>query len=152
MALLGAPVTLWTWLDPIVTCSLAAIIAIIICVVDAICYKQTNSQVTHLLASDGKITTSHHMMPSANDEHGFVASLLDSAVDDDDGIMRQLHPASMVFPWGLCLEVAKAKRHWFQKNHTHLGWVLRNECSERDFRRLCRAVILVRKDMPSRKN
>lgn len=57
----------------------------------------------------------------------------------------QLHGASQLFPWGICLEMARVKQKWSDKDHAHFCWVLKNECSERDYRRLCRAVIYVRK-------
>lgn len=57
----------------------------------------------------------------------------------------QLHGASQLYPWGIALEMTRAKRKWSDKGYAHFCWVLKNECSERDYRRLCRAVIYVRK-------
>lgn len=57
----------------------------------------------------------------------------------------QLHGSSQLFPWGICLEMTRVKQKWSNKDHAHFCWVLKNECSERDYRRLCRAVIYVRK-------
>ena len=57
----------------------------------------------------------------------------------------QLHGASQLFPWGISLEMTRVKQKWSDKDHAHFCWVLKNECSERDYRRLCRAVIYVRK-------
>jgi hypothetical protein len=142
MALLGAPDTVWTWVNRETTIVAIVLVTLVAIVLDAICYKQTSADITYLLSSDGKICTSKNSsQESQAQQNGAVQNAL-----------QQLHHTSMVLPWGLCLEVASVKRYWFQKNHTHLGWVLRNECSERDYRRLCRAVILARKEMPSRKN
>jgi hypothetical protein len=141
MAVLGAPVTVWTWVSRETTIVTLALVTFLVIVLDAICYKQTPAFITYLLSSDGKICESNtSSQESQSAQNGAVQNAL-----------QQLHHTSMVLPWGLCLEVASVKRYWFQKNHTHFGWVLRNECSERDYRRLCRAVILVRKEMPSRK-
>ncbi len=62
----------------------------------------------------------------------------------------QIHSSSQVFPWGICLEVVSVKRRWFDKDHSHLAWVLKNECSEADYRRLARAVIFASKGTSSR--
>ena len=61
------------------------------------------------------------------------------------GDIFQLHGASQLFPWGMSLEMTRVKRKWSDKGYAHFCWVLKNECSERDYRRLCRAVIYVRK-------
>lgn len=57
----------------------------------------------------------------------------------------QLHGASQLLPWGMCLEMTRVKQKWSDKGYAHFCWVLKNECSERDYRRLCRAIIYVRK-------
>lgn len=142
MAVLGAPDTVWTWVNRETTIVALVLVTFLVIVLDAICYKQTPAYIAYLLSTDGKICKSNTCSQQPQ-------TAQNSAVQD---AFQQLHHTSMVLPWGLCLEVARVKRYWFQKNHTHFGWVLRNECSERDYRRLCRAVILVRKEMPSRKN
>lgn len=58
----------------------------------------------------------------------------------------QIHASSQLFPWGLNLNVATVSHKRFRKNYAHFGWVLKNECSQADYRRLCRAIILAKKE------
>ncbi|WP_232369570.1 MULTISPECIES: hypothetical protein [unclassified Alteromonas] len=63
-----------------------------------------------------------------------------------DNIPMQIHSSSQMFVWGLCIEVASVKYRWFDRSHTHFAWVLKNECSEADYRRLSRAIIFAKKE------
>lgn len=52
-----------------------------------------------------------------------------------------LHKSSLLLPWGLTLNVERTARKWYQPYYEHVRWVLKGECSEADYRRLCRAII-----------
>jgi len=63
-----------------------------------------------------------------------------------DGTSMSIHHSSQLFTWGLCVNVLRQKRRWFEKDHSHLAWILKGECCEADYyRRLARAIILARK-------
>ena len=65
-----------------------------------------------------------------------------------DGTSMNIHHSSQLFTWGLCINVPRQKRRWFEKDHSHLAWILKGECCEADYRRLARAIILARKATP----
>lgn len=73
------------------------------------------------------------------------------AFDSSTTVPMQIHSASQVYPWGICIQVARVKRRLIDKGHAHFTWVLKNECSEANYRRLARAVIFVSKGTSSRK-
>ncbi|AXT40834.1 hypothetical protein D1814_14255 [Alteromonas sp. BL110] len=65
-----------------------------------------------------------------------------------DGTAMKIHQSSQLFTWGMCINVLRHKRRWFQNDHNHLTWVLKGECCEADYRRLARAIIFARKATP----
>ncbi|TKB03003.1 hypothetical protein E5672_11400 [Alteromonas portus] len=65
-----------------------------------------------------------------------------------DGTSMNIHHSSQLFTWGLCINVPRQKLRWFEKDHSHLAWILKGECCEADYRRLARAIILARKATP----
>lgn len=52
-----------------------------------------------------------------------------------------LHSASKLLPWGLAISAERASTAWYQTSHKHVRWVLKGECNDVDYRRLCRAII-----------
>ncbi|WP_233095205.1 hypothetical protein [Alteromonas sp. IB21] len=67
-----------------------------------------------------------------------------------DGTAKKIHHTSQLFSWGLCIKVLRRKRKWFEKDYSHLGWILKGECCEADYRRLARAIIFARRATNSR--
>lgn len=66
------------------------------------------------------------------------------------GTAMKIHHSSQLFTWGLCIKVLRHKRKWFEKDYSHLGWILKGECCEADYRRLARAIIFARRATNSR--
>ena len=81
----------------------------------------------------------------ADSSDSFTTLKRDGVISSSTSDAFQLHGASQLYPWGISLEMTRAKRKWSDRGYAHFCWVLKNECSERDYRRLCRAVIYVRK-------
>ncbi len=107
-----------------------------------------NISVTHYvlsLSSDGIIRV-------VNDDTRDLQKPYSKALKDAhaDGTAIKIHESSQLFAWGLCINVMRRKRRWFENGHSHLGWILKGECSEADYRRLARAIILARKATHSR--
>ena len=104
--------------------------------------KQTNSlnQLDLMLSDEGVV----HIVDGVSCDK-FMSLIRKRLTSSQTNDIFQLHGASQLFPWGICLEMARVKQKWSDKDHAHFCWVLKNECSERDYRRLCRAVIYVRK-------
>ena len=69
--------------------------------------------------------------------------------DANGGAEMQLHPSSLILPWGLCLHVAQSKKGWLDRGHKHFVWVLRSECTEVNYRRLCRVINYLKKNTRS---
>ncbi len=63
-----------------------------------------------------------------------------------------LHKSSLLLPWGLTLNVERTARKWYQPYYEHVRWVLKGECSEADYRRLCRAIIFAQGAGQTRNN
>ena len=66
---------------------------------------------------------------------------------DVDAPDMQIHGSSLLFPWGVALNVARVKHHLWAKSSMHYRWVLKGECTNADYRRLCRAVIFAQKQI-----
>ncbi|MDB2331031.1 hypothetical protein N9V74_04895 [Alteromonas sp.] len=66
---------------------------------------------------------------------------------DIDAPDMQIHGSSLMFPWGIALNVACVKHHLWSRRSMHYRWVLKSECTNADYRRLCRAVIFAQKQI-----
>ena len=71
---------------------------------------------------------------------GTIRAVVVSNEDKNTPAWR-LHPASKLLPWGLVLNVHKVSKKYNLQNYEHVRWVLKGECREDDYRRLCRAII-----------
>lgn len=147
-ALVCLPDYFWNWASFFYTfVTLLAAIGLLLCwrLYDAF---SNNISATHYvlsLSSDGIIRV-------INDGMQKLQPTLSKALRyaHADGTAMKIHESSQLFAWGLCINVMRQKRQWFESNHSHLGWILKGECSEADYRRLARAIILARKATHSR--
>ena len=85
------------------------------------------------------------------DSDGTIRAVSVSQQDKTSPAWR-LHRTSKLLPWGLVLNVESAATKCCQLNYEHLRWVLKGECPEADYRRLCRAIIKVHGASPTRNN
>jgi hypothetical protein len=65
--------------------------------------------------------------------------------EEVDAPDMQIHGSSLMFPWGIALNVACVKHHFWARTSMHYRWVLKGECTNADYRRLCRAVIFAQR-------
>ncbi|WP_412725924.1 protein YgfX [Alteromonas sp. D210916BOD_24] len=139
---------IWTWLDPFILI-VVWIGASLLLIHQGVTSARDNTlypfRYSILLSSNGEI----RQITSPSHSTFNVENSRERGAGVGDATLR-IHPASQLFPWGIYIAVAKVKDKWFDKSHSHFGWVLRNECSEADYRRLCRAVNCVRKGTHSR--
>lgn len=139
------PSTVWTWVDKsiaLVCWSLFGLVLVSVGLKHAHQEKKAPLRYSLSLSSTG-ILSQFVVEPS-----GCWASETVKGHTSDNGattMPMQIHSSSQLFPWGLCIEVASVKYKWFERGHTHFRWVLKNECSEANYRRLCRAIILAKK-------
>lgn len=63
-----------------------------------------------------------------------------------------LHPASKITPWGIALAVTQTGENSAHPSAKYLRWVLKGECAEADYRRLCRAVLQAHHPTATRNN
>lgn len=134
---------LWTWFaPPIAVLAWVGVSLLLVCKGVMRVRFETHHpfQFSILLSSNGELrqsTPSSSLKPKYDERWDRDTSSCDTTM--------QLHPTSQLFPWGICIAVVKVKSRWFDRNYAHWGWILKNECSEADYRRLCRAVNFVRK-------
>ena len=137
------PSSLMTWIDETTLIALTLPPFIVWIGLSFFCQStQSNSlnQLDLMLSDEGVV----HIVDGVSCDT-FMSLIRKRLTSSQTNDIFQLHGASQLFPWGICLEMARVKQKWSDKDHAHFCWVLKNECSERDYRRLCRAVIYVRK-------
>ena len=88
--------------------------------------------------------------------NGEIRAVAISCEDKNTPAWR-LHHTSKLLPWGLVLNVHNVSKkyfqqHSFQQSYEHLRWVLKGECREADYRRLCRAIIQAQGTSQTRNN
>ncbi|WP_334021218.1 hypothetical protein [Alteromonas sp. S015] len=116
-------------------------------------YKAFSNQVSVAqyvlsLTSDGIIRIVGDSAVLSNSPVTSTGHLIDDV--QTHGTSMKIHHSSQLFTWGLCITVMRQKRKWFEKDYNHFVWILKGECSEADYRRLARAIILARKATPYR--
>ena len=142
-ALCSLPQYLWSWLSFSKLMALVAVSSVLIIfwrLYDAFSNNIPATQYALSLTSDGIIRVVGDSALSLGMPKGSL--LLEAQAD---GTSMKIHHSSQLFTWGLCINVLRQKRRWFDKDHCHLAWVLKTECCEADYRRLARAIILARK-------
>ena len=148
-ALCSLPQYLWSWLSfskLIALVAAATTLVIFWRLYDAFSNKISATQYALSLTSDGIIrVVDDSTLPLDLQSMPKGSLLVDAQVD---GTSMSIHHSSQLFTWGLCINVLRQKRRWFEKDHSHLAWILKGECCEADYRRLARAIILARKATP----
>jgi hypothetical protein len=137
------PSSLLTWIDETTVTALTLPPLLIWIGLSYFCQStQSNSlnQLDLMLSDEGVV----HIVDGVSCDK-FMNLIRKRLTYSQTGDIFQLHGASQLYPWGMSLEMTRVKRKWSDKGYAHFCWVLKNECSERDYRRLCRAVIYVRK-------
>lgn len=155
-AMLSLPQYLWTWINFPVTLTFVSI-AIVSWfswrLYDVLSRNVLPVQYALSLSSDGVIRVVGddnvaNNRSSFHTQNHLLSHTLREA--KEAGTAMKIHHASQLFAWGLCINVLRHKRKWFERDHNHLAWVLKGECCEADYRRLARAIILARKATHSR--
>ena len=113
---------------------------------DAFSNNISATQYALSITSDGIIRAVSDSVPSSDSSNMEAHSVLADATAD--GTSMKIHQSSQLFTWGLCINVLRHKRRWFEKDYSHLTWVLKGECCEADYRRLARAIVFARKATP----
>ena len=119
------PWMVWTWINPIIVLVLLSLLTLAVL---SRCEVVTDNN------------TSIHLQ-----ENGYVSWCQSSDGEgqrDDTSVEGILTPASTLTYWGLYLKVAVAKNQ--QGVHVE-RWVLKNECSEANYRRLARVILAVQR-------
>ncbi len=148
-ALCSLPQYLWFWLSFKTTLlSVAATLTLVIgkSLYDAFSNNISATQYALSITSDGIIRAVSDSVPSSDSSNMEAPSFLADATAD--GTSMKIHQSSQLFTWGLCINVLRHKRRWFEKDYSHLTWVLKGECCEADYRRLARAIVFARKATP----
>lgn len=115
----------WTWINPIIVLVLLSLLTLAVL---SRCEVVTDNN------------TSIHLQ-----ENGYVSWCQSSDGEgqrDDTSVEGILTPASTLTYWGLYLKVAVANNQ--QGVHVE-RWVLKNECSEANYRRLARVILAVQR-------
>lgn len=136
---LSAPT--WTWVDETLVVALWALISVLGSFIATFLSQRPSLNYALSLTSNGTIRRV--------DDNPYITkqgAYCEAQVAIDERLPMQIHASSQLFPWGLSLNVATVSHKHFGKSYTHLGWVLKNECSQADYRRLCRAIILAKKE------
>lgn len=147
-ALFSLPYNISTWVNLTATFAITAV-ATLIWLSWRLWYALSNNnnpvQYAISLTNEGIIRV-------IDDERTTLPGAAHQAIDNAraDGISMKIHHTSQLFSWGLCIKVLRRKRKWFEKDYSHLGWILKGECCEADYRRLARAIIFARKATNSR--
>ncbi len=149
VALCSLPQYLWSWLS--FTAELVCIVALTALLIvwrlyEAFSNNISTTQYALSLTSDGIIRAIDDSALLLDPSSTTMPSVLADALSD--GTSMKIHQSSQLFTWGMCINVLRHKRHWFEKGHNHLTWVLKGECCEADYRRLARAIIFARKATP----
>ena len=140
------PQYVWSWLSyPTMLAIVVAASALAICwrLNDAFSNKFSVTEYAFSLTSDGIIRFVNNSGTLSTNMSN--RSLLVDALAY--GTAMKIHHSSQLFTWGLCINVLRQKRKWFERDNSHLAWILKGECCEADYRRLSRAIILARKAM-----
>lgn len=119
------PWMVWTWINPIIVLVLLSLLTLAVL---SRCEVVTDNN------------TSIHLQ-----ENGYVSWCQSSDGEgqrDDTSVEGILTPASTLTYWGLYLKVAVANNQ--QGVHVE-RWVLKNECSEANYRRLARVILAVQR-------
>ncbi|WP_420809545.1 protein YgfX [Alteromonas hispanica] len=150
VCLMSLPDAFSTWID-MATVTIFASVALVLWVCSSLRhdtrYRHHQESFDFTLTDEGGIYVSY----DDNGGHRSVNKVIKQHLvtyissDTEQNSAFQIHCSSQLYPWGICLETARVKTKCFSRSHTHFGWILKGECSERDYRRLCRAVNYVRK-------
>ena len=146
VALSSLPQYVWSWLSFSIVLSVVTVVTTLMIgwrIYDAFSNNISAIQYALSLTHDGIIRVVGDSNLSSQTPS---RSLLATA--QADGTSMKIHHSSQLFTWGLCINVLHQKRKWFEKDHSHLTWILKGECCEADYRRLARAIILARKATP----
>ncbi|CAD5266309.1 conserved hypothetical protein [Alteromonas sp. 38] len=139
-SIINLPEALWTWVSPswLWLCAL-------------VCVPLYITFCLHIWCRSSKLTT----VP-CNDVYTLTGDVTLRALmvsgEEVYSPAVNLHKSSLLFPWGLTLNVERTARKWYQPYYEHVRWVLKGECSEADYRRLCRAIIFAQGAGQTRNN
>ena len=131
----------WTWINGSLVVALWALVSVLGIIFTTLLSR--NAPLNYALS-----LTSNGIIRRVDDNQNATkqGALYKSQTGLDERLPMQIHASSQLFPWGLNLNVATVSHKRFRKNYAHFGWVLKNECSQADYRRLCRAIILAKKE------
>lgn len=131
----------WTWINGPLVVALWALVSVLGIIFTTLLSRNAPLNYALSLASNGII---QRVVDNQNVTK--QGTFHEAQTGIDESLPMQIHASSQLFPWGLNLNVAKVSHKRFSKSYSHLGWVLKNECSQADYRRLCRAIILAKKE------
>ncbi|MDO6533348.1 hypothetical protein Q4524_04135 [Alteromonas stellipolaris] len=135
-SIINLPEAVWTWISP----SLLWLCALIYIGLNWNAWRKLSKPTTapsndvYTLTDDGSLRA---LMVSGEEVYSPAVNL---------------HKSSLLLPWGLTLNVERTARKWYQPYYEHVRWVLKGECSEADYRRLCRAIIFAQGAGQTRNN
>ncbi|MDO6566192.1 hypothetical protein Q4561_03900 [Alteromonas sp. 1_MG-2023] len=136
-SLINLSEALWTWVSPM---------WLLLCIpLLVICYLKIKSGIAH-----AALSSSFNDVYTLTD-NGTIRALM-MLGEEIYAPAVNLHPSSLLLPWGLTLNVERTARKWYQPDYEHVRWVLKGECSEADYRRLCRAIIFAQGAGQTRNN
>lgn len=139
--LLSLSASTWTWINGPLVVALWALVSVLGIIFTTLLSRNAPLNYALLLTSNGIIRR-----VDDNQNVTKQGALYEAHTGIDESLPMQIHASSQLFPWGLNLNVATVSHKRFSKGYAHLGWVLKNECSQADYRRLCRAIILAKKE------
>ena len=117
-ALCSLPQYLWSWLSFSKLIALVAVATTLVIfwrLYDAFSNKISASQYALSLTSDGIIrVVDDSTLPLDLQSMPKGSLLVDAQVD---GTSMNIHHSSQLFTWGLCINVLRQKRRWFEKDH-----------------------------------
>jgi len=143
-SIVNLPEAVWTWISPS-WLWLCALMCTPICVLMYIAFCRN----TWRRLSEPTTASSNDVYTLTDD--GSLRALMVSGEEVYSPAVN-LHKSSLLLPWGLTLNVERTARKWYQPYYEHVRWVLKGECSEADYRRLCRAIIFAQGAGQTRNN